>query len=125
MGVRHTSADTNTMLGEETIDVWTCYVVESVPKEQNSEFAKTISYVVKDEWIGLRKEFLAADGSVVRRLGIDEYAQIDGIWVITDMTMGNLAKGTSTRITMDEVSFNTTLRDSFCSERQMSIGPRT
>ena len=125
MGVRHPSVDTHTILREEIIDGWTCYVVESVPKEQNSEFAKTISWVIKDEWIGLKKEFLAADGEVIRELEIDDYQEIDGIWVITDMTMNNRKKNTSTRISMNEVSFDNNLRDSFFTERQMSIGPRT
>jgi hypothetical protein len=61
----------------------------------------------------------------VRELSIDEYEKIDGIWVITDMTMSNLEKNSSTRIMMNEVSFDNNLRDSFFSERQMKMGPRT
>jgi len=72
----------------------------------------------------LRKEFIGADGSVVRRLSIESYEKIDSIWVITDMTMNNLAKNTSTRISMEDVSFNNELHDAFFSERQMSRGPR-
>ena len=124
MGARHPSADTHSILREETIDGWSCYVVESVPVDPNSEFAKTISWVIKDEWIGLKKEFLDTKGSVIRELTIDDYEKIDDIWVITDMTMRNLQKNTSTRITMNEVSFNNNLRDSFFTERQMQIGPR-
>jgi len=41
------------------------------------------------------------------------------------MTMANVQKNTSTRIQMKDVSFNNKLADSFFSERQMRIGPRT
>jgi hypothetical protein len=125
MGARHPDEDFHTILTEEIVDGWNCYVVESVPKEPHDEYSKTISWVVKDEWIGLKKEFLANDGSVVRTLSIDDYEKIDGVWVITDMTMVNLEKRTSTRIEMDDLSFGNNFRDSFFSERQMKIGPRT
>lgn len=125
MGARHPDEDIHTILREEQIDGWDCYVVESVPVKPNDDYAKTISWVIKDEWIGLKKEFLDSKNSVVRELSIDEYEKIDGIWVITDMTMSNLEKNSSTRITMNEVSFDNNLRDSFFSERQMKMGPRT
>lgn len=125
MGARHPSEDTHKILREETIDGWLCYVVESTPVESNKDFAKTISWVIKDEWIGLKKEFIAENGTVVRKLAIDDYEKIDGIWVITDMTMSNLQKSTSTRINMAEVSFDNNLQDAFFSERQMRMGPRT
>lgn len=125
MGARHPDEDTHTVIREETIDGWDCYVVQSIPVEEHEDFAETISWVIKGEWIGLKKEFLDTQGSVVRRLAIDDYEKIDGIWVITDMTMSNLQKNTSTRIMMDEVSFNDTLRESFFTERQMKMGPRT
>ena len=124
MGVRHPSADTHSLLREEVIDGWNCYVVESVPVDASSDFAKTISWIIKDEWIGLKKEFYAAKGNVVRRLVIDEYEKIDDIWVITNMTMSNLEKNTSTRITMNNVSFNNNLSANFFTERQMKMGPR-
>jgi hypothetical protein len=125
MGARHPDEDIHTILREEQIDGWDCYVVESVPVKPNDDYAKTISWVIKDEWIGLKKEFLDSKNSVVRELSIDEYEKIDGIWVITDMTMSNLEKNSSTRIMMNEVSFDNNLRDSFFSERQMKMGPRT
>lgn len=125
MGARHPDEDTHTIIREEQIDGWDCYVVESVPVNSNGDYAKTISWVIKDEWIGLKKEFLDSGNSVVRELSIDEYEKIDGIWVITDMTMSNLEKNSSTRIIMNEVSFDNNLRDSFFSERQMKMGPRT
>jgi hypothetical protein len=124
MGARNPSADTHTILKEEIVNGQPCYVVESVPIEPDPNIAKTVSWVVKDVWIGLKKEFIDQTGSVTRRLTVDESRQIDNIWVITDMTMRNLEKGTSTRITMDEVSFSGSFSDSFFSERQMRMGPR-
>ncbi len=124
MGARHPSSDQHKIVREESFQGWDCYVIESIPNETNSEYAKTLNWIIKDQWIGLKKEFIDKNGSIVRKLEINDYEQIDSIWVITNMTMSNIVKNTSTTIKMNDVSFNNNLRSSFFTERQMSIGPR-
>ena len=124
MGTRHPSADTHKVIRTETIDGRKCLVVESIPKEAKPTYAKTLAWVVENEWIGLKKEFYLPNGKVGKKLEIDSYEKTDGVWVITDMTMSNLDKNSSTRIRMLDVTFNNDLKDSVFTERQMKIGPR-
>lgn len=124
MGTRHPSADTHKVIRTETIDGRKCLVVESIPKEAKPTYAKTLAWVVENEWIGLKKEFYLPNGKVGKKLEIDSYEKTDGVWVITDMTMSNLDKNSSTRIQMLDVSFNNDLKDSVFTERQMKMGPR-
>jgi outer membrane lipoprotein-sorting protein len=124
MGERHPDEDTHRIVDEKTVDGHPCYVVESVPRSSGDEFSRTLSWVVKDEWIGLKKEYYDGSDWLYKQLAIDDYEKIDGIWVITDMTMSNLEKGSSTRIRMNDVKFNEGRSDSFFSERQMRMGPR-
>jgi outer membrane lipoprotein-sorting protein len=124
MGERHPDEDTHRILREEQLDGEQCYVVESTPKSSGEAFSRMVSWIVKDEWIGLKREYYDKSGDVYKQLRIDEYEKIDGYWVITDMTMENLEAGSSTRIRMDDVAFDENRPDSFFSERQMRIGPR-
>ena len=124
MGSRHPNEDTHKILRTETLDGKTCLVIESTPKETKSTYAKTLSWVVQDEWIGLKKEFYLPNGSLGKKLEIEVYEKIDGVWVITDMTMSNVDKNSSTRIQMLDVTFNNDLNESVFTERQMKIGPR-
>ncbi|MDD4574090.1 MAG: outer membrane lipoprotein-sorting protein [Sphaerochaeta sp.] len=124
MGTRHPSADTHKVIRTETIDGRKCLVVESIPKEAKPTYAKTLAWVVENEWIGLKKEFYLPNGKVGKKLEIDSYEKTDGVWVITDMTMSNVEKNSSTRIQMLDVTFNNDLKDSVFTERQMKIGPR-
>ena len=124
MGTRHPSVDTHKVIRTETIDGRKCLVVESIPKEAKPTYAKTLAWVVEDEWIGLKKEFYLPNGSLGKKLEIESYEKTDEVWVITDMTMTNVDKGSSTRIQMLDVSFNNDLKDSVFTERQMKIGPR-
>jgi outer membrane lipoprotein-sorting protein len=125
MGTRKVSADTHSLIGEETIDSTPCYVVESIPVDKDEQYARTVSWIIKDEWIGLKKEFYLSDGTLAKRLTIDSYEKIDGIWAIAEMTMENFEKGTVTKIRMEDVSFRQTLDEKIFTERQMKIGPRT
>ena len=124
MGTRHPSSDTHTVIRTEILDGRNCLVIESIPKEAKPTYAKTLAWVVENEWIGLKKEFYLPNGSVGKKLEITSYEKTDGVWVITDMTMTNVDKGSSTRIQMLDVSFNNDLKDSVFTERQMKIGPR-
>lgn len=122
LGDRHPSEDTHTLIGEETVDGLPCYVVESVPLEKNPAYAKTITRIHKDSWVGLRKEYFDSRGELVKVLEIGKREKIDGFWVVTDMTMKDLDRGSSTRITMNAVRFDIPLNDQLFSERQMRIG---
>lgn len=87
-------------------------------------FRKTVSWIAKDKWIGLKREYYDENGQVYKTLHIDEFEQIDGYWVITNMIMKDLDRSHSTRLEMENVKFDTGLTDSFFSERQMQRGPR-
>lgn len=123
LGERHPSEDTHTLLREEELMGKTCYVVESIPKTGGEDISRTLNWVVKDEWIGLKKEFYDDDGELYKELSIEEFEKISGFWVITDMTMRSVKDGTSTRISMEDVSFNDNLSSSLFTERRMKMGP--
>lgn len=122
MTLRHPDLDTHRVTGEEQIQGRRYLVVESTPREASREYSKTRSWIDPDTWVGIRKEFLDASGQVVRRLTVGDTRLVDGFRVITDMTMENLVKNSSTRIQMKDVAFNTGLNDDFFSERQMQRG---
>lgn len=124
LGERHPSEDSHTILREETVDGEPCYLVESVPKGDDDPFSKTLSWIAKEKWVGLKKEYYDEEGNEYKTLRIDEYKKIDGYWIITDMTMKDLEREHSTRLEMEDVSFDNGLSGSFFSERQMKRGPR-
>ncbi|NLE15634.1 MAG: outer membrane lipoprotein-sorting protein [Spirochaetales bacterium] len=123
MGSRHPSLDSHTVLRKEQMQGTSTLVVESIAKG-NEDYPRTLSWVVEGEWFGLKKEFYKRDGTLGKTLSIEAFEQIDGIYVITDMTMKDWEKQTSTRIQMKDVEFNLDFDDNFFTERQMKIGPR-
>ena len=124
LGERHPSEDVHKILREETLNGENCYVVESVPKGSDDAFSKTISWVIKEKWIGLKREYYDNKDGVMKVLTIEEFDRIDNYWVVTDMVMEDLQRKSSTRIQMKDVTFSIDLDEDFFSERQMKIAPR-
>ena len=73
LGDRHPSDDKHRLLREETVDGQPCYVVESIPKDEEYLYSRTVSWIVKDKWIGLKKEFYDEDGDHLKTLTVKKF----------------------------------------------------
>lgn len=124
LGERHPSEDTHRLLREETLNGQDCYVVESVPKDSDYFYSRTISWVVKDEWFGMKKEFYDEDGELLKVLTVNNFEKINGYWVIRDMEMYNEQKDHSTRMQLDNVRIGEGISDNQFTERMMTRGAR-
>ncbi|MCF7928321.1 MAG: outer membrane lipoprotein-sorting protein [Spirochaetales bacterium] len=125
LGERHPSEDNHRILREETLKGENCYVTESIPVDSGDAFAKTVSWIAKDSWTGIKREYYNEAGEVYKTLTIGKTEKIDGYYVITSMTMEDHDRDHSTTILMENVSFDdANIDESFFSERQMQRGPR-
>ncbi len=66
LGERHPSKDRHRILRTETFKGEECYVVESRPKDKNYMYSKTVTWIIKDKWIGLKREFYDEDGCLLK-----------------------------------------------------------
>ncbi len=123
LGERHPSEDNHRILREESYQGESCYVIESTPVSDEEPYSRTVSWIAKDKWIGIKKDFFDHRGDLYKTLQIDEYKQIDGYWVITDMIMEDLDREHSTRLEMGNITFNNNLSDDLFTERQMKRNP--
>lgn len=122
LGDRHPSEDTHKLLREEKINGEDCYVVESIPKEEDYMYSKTVTWVSNDKWIGLKKEFYDEDGEHLKNLTVEKYDKIDGFWVILHSEMHNIQKDHKTIMKLKNVKLNTGIDDGMFTERMMKRG---
>ena len=122
LGDRKPSADTHKIIREEKLNGEDCYVVESVPKDEDYIYSKTITWVIKGKWIGLKKEFYDEDGELLKILNVSKYQDIKGIWIITHTEMDNVQKNHKTVMALDNVKINTGIPKSKFTERMMTRG---
>ena len=122
LGDRKLDDDTHKLLRSETIDGVDYYVVQSIPKDEDYIYSKTITWIRKDNFIGLKKEFYDEDGELLKILKIKKFEKISGIWIITLSEMENVQKNHRTSMKLDNIKINTGIPSSKFTERMMMRG---
>ena len=122
LGDRHPSEDRHTLLRQEKFDGTECYVVESFSKEEDYMYSRTVSWVIPDKWIGLKKEFYDEDGDHLKTLSVKDYKQIEGYWIITHSQMHNVQKDHTTDMKLKDLTIDAGIPDRQFTERMMKRG---
>lgn len=122
LGDRKLEADAYKLLREETIDGKECYVVESISKDEDYMYSKTITWIIKDSFIGFKKEFYDEDDDLLKILSIKEITDVSGFAIITNSEMHNVQNNHKTSMILDNVKINTNISSGKFSERMMTRG---
>ena len=122
LGDRKLDADKHKLLREETVDGFKCYVVESVSKDEDYMYSKTITWINKANFVGVKKEFYDEDADLLKILSIKSTKKISGFWVITQSEMKNVQKNHKTNISLSNIVINSGVSDSKFTERMMTRG---
>ncbi len=122
LGDRKPNEDTHKILREEKLNGEDCYVIESIPKDEEYMYSKTITWVIKDKWIGLKKEFYDEDGDFLKTLNVKKYEKISGFWIITTTEMDNAQKKHKTIMKLTNVKINVGIPANKFTERMMKRG---
>ena len=122
LGDRHPSEDTHKLLREETIDGKEYYVVESKPKDKDYAYSKVVSWVLKENFMGAKRDFYDEDGDLLKTLTVIEYDKIDGFWTILQTEMKNVQKNHKTEMKFENIQFNQGIPDNKFTERGMTLG---
>ncbi|MCD4729226.1 MAG: outer membrane lipoprotein-sorting protein, partial [Bacteroidales bacterium] len=122
LGDRKLDDDTHKLIGEETIDGVDFYLVKSTPKDEEYMYSKTKTWIRKDSFIGLKKEFYDEDAELLKILYIRNFEEISGLLIIINSEMHNVQKDHKTTMVLSNIEINTGISDSKFSERMMMRG---
>ena len=124
LGDRKPEEDNHKILREETLEGEPCYVIESTPKDEDYMYSRTVTWVVKGKWYGLKRDFYDEDGEYLKTLKINKVEKIKGYWIITQTEMHNVQKNHTTRMALTDVKIDSGIKDSMFTERMMRRGLR-
>ncbi len=85
-------------------------------------YSKTITWIRKDNFVGMKKEFYDEDEDLLKTLTIKKVEEISGYWIITHSEMRNSQKNHKTTIQLADIKVNTGVPSSKFSERMMTRG---
>ena len=122
LGDRKIDDDVHKLLKEETVNGKACYVVESVSKDEEYMYSKTITWIEKASFVGVKKEFYDEDEDLLKVLTIKSYKKVSEIYVVTNSVMKNVQKNHKTIIKLSNVKVNSGVSASKFTERMMMRG---
>ncbi|WP_416306627.1 outer membrane lipoprotein-sorting protein [Neptunicella sp. SCSIO 80796] len=102
-----------TYLRDETLNGQDCFVVQSVPTDKFSGYAKIVSWIDKQEYRVLKSEFYdRRRDQLLKTMTMSEYKQYLGkYWRPLQLDVVNHLTGKSTRLVINDIKFNTGLDD--------------
>ncbi len=110
MGDRNVDEDTHTLLGNEQVDGWNCWKVESVPVDPEDMYTKKVFWVDKKSHMIVKGEYYDKDGLVKTYQALDVRQQ-DGIWMTFRSQMDNISRQHKTIMEINKMDFNTGVSD--------------
>jgi len=122
LGDRKPTDDIHKILREEKLNGEDCYVVESIPKDEEYMYSKTVTWIIKDKWIGLKKEFYDEDGDHLKTLTVKKYEKIKGYWIIEASEMKNVQKNHVTSMSLKNIKIDSGIPSNKFTERMMKRG---
>ncbi|MCK4716255.1 MAG: outer membrane lipoprotein-sorting protein, partial [Candidatus Marinimicrobia bacterium] len=91
-------------------------------KDEDYMYSKTVTWIIKDKWIGLKKDFYDEDEDLLKTLTVKKFEKISGYWTILSTEMHNVQKNHTTRMQLDNVKIDTGIADNQFTERMMRRG---
>jgi outer membrane lipoprotein-sorting protein len=122
LGDRHPTDDTHKLLREEKFNGEDCYVIESIPKEEDYIYSRTVTWVIKDKWIGQKKEFYDEDDERLKTLSVIKYEKIKDYRIITHSRMHNVQKDHTTDMLLENLKIDVGVPNNKFTERMMKRG---
>lgn len=122
LGDRNPEEDNHKILRMEKLNGLECYVVESTPKDEDYMYSKTVTWVVKDRWYGLKKIFYDEDGEFLKTLTLKEAKNIKGFWIIKKVEMDNKQKNHKTIMHLTNIKIDSGISSRMFTERMMKRG---
>ncbi|MBT8342201.1 MAG: outer membrane lipoprotein-sorting protein [Desulfatitalea sp.] len=120
---RKVSLDSHRILKVEAYSGYSCWVLESIPKEkESSQYGKRVSWIAKDLHMALRIDFYDSRGNLVKRMLNRNLKKIDGIWTAMDSEMQDLKRRSRTILRITQVKYNKGIPDHIFSKEYMRHG---
>lgn len=117
---RSLQKDDVTLIREENIGDFPCYVVEARAKDSSEKFTKRLAWIRKDNFLLIRADFFDGSNNPIKRFTASNIKQINDIWTVLSGKMENLKTGGWTTVDLSNVRYNSGLPDRLFTKEGLS-----
>lgn len=112
MGGRSLDEDEHKLLREESLNGSLCWVVESIPLEDDAVYSKSVSWIRQDALIPVKVEFYDRMGELLKTLEASEITRESGFWTSRKLEMSNHKRNHRTLILMEKIEYDVAMNES-------------
>jgi uncharacterized protein len=117
---------THRTVGREALDGHECYVLESVPVNQEIArevgYGRVLSWVDAEIWMVRRSRFWDVNGNALKVIDTRDIRQVDGIWTAQRIEAHNEKTGHKTVLRFSDVDYKSPVDDELFTERALRRG---
>jgi len=121
MGSQNVDEYTYTLIKDETIGTETCYVINALPKKVEF-YSRIVVWIRKDNFIPAKADFYDTKGQYLKQGIFENVKNIKGINTPTHIEMHNKQNGKATIIDLNNIVYDSGLKDDIFTERYMTRG---
>lgn len=100
------------------------WLLESKAKDQNAEFPRSVSFVLKDAFVITAADVFNRRNERVKHFEARRLERVEGIWTVLDLVMSNERDNTRTELTTTSIDYNVGLKEDNFSRRQLETAAR-
>ncbi|MBI3607663.1 MAG: outer membrane lipoprotein-sorting protein [Nitrospirae bacterium] len=123
LGQRGLDEDTHTLLRTEKCQTRDCYVIQSVPKDQDSLYGKKLTWVPTDDFTPIKIDYYDRKGELLKTQAI-EWQHPENVWAWKKAEMKNVQTSHRTLFEISDLKNNVGLADDDFTERALKTGVR-
>ncbi len=119
---RHPQKDLHTIIGTESINGESCWIIESVARDSGESYSKTVSWISKERLMGLKREYYDTSGKLLKVLTVKETREVAGYLMITHTEMRNVQKNHRTEMKFGSITADSVIPEDTFTERTLMKG---
>ena len=123
LGQRELNEDTHTLLRTEKCQTTDCYVVQSVPNDQDSLYGKKITWVLTGDLTPIKIDYYDRKGELLKTQAI-EWQHPENVWAWKKAEVKNVQTSHRTLFEISDLKNNVGVSDDDFTERVLRTGVR-
>lgn len=117
---RKVTQDTHRVLRHETHQQFTCWVLESVPRESgSSQYSRVVSWVDQQSLVPVKVEYYDKRERLAKILLVHRVEQVDNIWTALEVDMQDVSRQQRTLLRVRTIRYDHELPDHLFTEHYL------
>lgn len=121
-GEKYEDDYTSELIGTEVVDGDDCYVLDTIPINEDIEYSHVKMWIRKADYIPVKLDFFDEDGKLLKVMTNSGIKEVDGHLTPSIIEMKNIQENTRTILELTKIKYDVKLKDHIFTTRYLEKG---